>query len=105
VGFASACAVAEVYNGEREEEGCKENGSKYDLYRLAQAFVSKDKTSERTLLRRESSFWSARGSLLDDDGWRGNGVFANLSNELTLFLCRFRVVGGEGGGLGGRCCR
>ena len=35
VGLASACAVAEVHDGEREKEGCKENGCEYDLSRLA----------------------------------------------------------------------
>jgi len=57
-----------------------------------------------TFVRSGSWFSSASGSCEGDDGGEGIGVLASFSNESVRFLCRRRVEGGEGGGLGGRYC-
>lgn len=58
----------------------------------------------RTRFRRGSLAAAAAGSLAGDAGIEGMGVVARASNGSGFRLCRRRVAGGDGGGLGGRWC-
>jgi hypothetical protein len=54
-----------------------------------------------TRVRRESG--SSSNPFAGEDGAESIGVVAS-SSKGSAFLCLRRVDGGDGGGLGGRCC-